>query len=93
MNRARRLAIAMAKSQVKLLAVDFDRTIVSVHTRGNWRGSPKALAQEVRPFFRDFFVAAQDIGIWVAIVSFSTQAQLHEWPRLAFFTLLLLAFS
>ena len=75
-ERARLLALAMATSGVKLVAVDFDRTVVDVHTSGRFKGSGKALAQHVRPFFADFCHAAQDVGLWVAIVSFSPQASL-----------------
>lgn len=37
---------------IALLAVDFDNTLVDVHTCGKYRGTPQELANRVRPFFR-----------------------------------------
>ena len=42
----------MAHDGVKLLALDFDETIVATHTSGSWDDTPEALAQLVRPVFQ-----------------------------------------
>lgn len=76
-GRAQRLASTM-KNQggIKMIAVDFDRTIVNIHTGGRWTESSASLATKVRPFFKQLLVQAQKSGIWVAIVTFSSQTEL-----------------
>lgn len=76
MSAVTRLAAAIADHGVRLVAVDFDRTIVNVHTKGRWRGSAGALASHVRPFFRKFLLALQRHGLWVCVCTFSVQAEL-----------------
>lgn len=75
-HRARRLALAMIDSGISLVAVDFDRTIVDVHTGGRWKQPSSVLASHVRPFFKKFLCEAQHVGLWVAVVTFSAQTQL-----------------
>jgi hypothetical protein len=76
-GRAQRLAEAIKdQGGIKMIAVDFDRTIVHVHTGGRWTESFIELSTKVRPFFKKFLVHAQALGLWVAIVTFSGQTQL-----------------
>lgn len=61
---------------VKLLALDFDRTIVSIHTAGYWQGGVENLVQHVRPCFRKLIRAALKSTLHVAVVTFSMQTDL-----------------
>ncbi|CAN0549888.1 unnamed protein product, partial [Ectocarpus sp. 8 AP-2014] len=38
--------------QVNFLALDFDLTILNIHTSGRWPGTPEQLTQRIRPFFQ-----------------------------------------
>jgi hypothetical protein len=75
-RRAYRLALAMIDAGIQLIAVDFDRTIVEVHTGGRWKQSSTSLSTKIRPFFEYFLKSAQRAGLWVAVVTFSPQTQL-----------------
>ena len=75
-QRSRRLASAIAKAGISLIAVDFDRTIVDIHTGGRYKQKSSVLSARVRPFFANFLKEAQQMGLWVAIVTFSCQTTL-----------------
>ena len=75
--QAQLFAEQMVRSGIRLLAVDFDKTLVGVHTRARWREGPAALAQTVRPIFRTLIPAVLATSrIHVSIVTFSKQDQL-----------------
>ena len=38
---------------INLLAIDFDRTIIDIHTGGRWEGSAEELVPHIRPFFQE----------------------------------------
>lgn len=62
---------------IKLVAVDFDLTIINVHTRGSWQFTSKALASRVRPTFKHFLTAALNCNdLHVAVVTQSPQVSL-----------------
>ncbi|XP_068694748.1 uncharacterized protein [Montipora foliosa] len=62
---------------VKLVAVDFDLTIINIHTRGNWQFTAKSLASRVRPTFKLFLAAALECkNLHVAVVTQSPQVSL-----------------
>ena len=61
---------------INFLAIDFDKTILEIHTGGNWKQSAKALLPHVRPMFRRFIPLAIDEGIHVAVVTFSNQTEM-----------------
>ena len=62
---------------VKLIAVDFDLTIINVHTRGSWQFTSKVLASRVRPTFKHFLTAALNCSdLHVAVVTQSPQVSL-----------------
>jgi hypothetical protein len=58
-----------------MLSKDFDMTLVSEHTGGQWAGSVKDLASKVRPLFRTLLPLVLAADISVAIVTFSCQVQ------------------
>ena len=70
------LVQVMVRSGIRLLAIDFDKTLVGVHTRARWRDGAALLAQTIRPIFRSLVPAAINASIAVAIVTFSKQEKL-----------------
>ena len=75
---ARSVVASLSRKGVKLLALDFDKTIVSVHTSGFWRqGTPK-LAEHVRPCFKALIKATLESNLNVCIVTYSMQPQLIQ---------------
>jgi hypothetical protein len=62
---------------VNFLALDFDRTILDIHTGGRWNGSLDELYPHVRPVFAHLIEAAvQDDELHVAVVTFTRQIPL-----------------
>lgn len=61
---------------INLLALDFDQTIVDVHTYGKWDGTAQELAKHVRSEFRQLMNACCERNIRLAIVTFSVQVKL-----------------
>merc|ERR1711884_559234 len=73
---ARQIIDVLASKGIKVLALDFDRTIVAVHTHGFWRqGTPK-LAEHVRPCFKAIMEAGLERKMHVCIVTYSMQPAL-----------------
>jgi hypothetical protein len=68
----------MLVSGINFLAIDFDKTFVSIHTHGNWPGSSSALSRKARPIFKVLIPLAMSKGIAVAIVTFSSQVRLIQ---------------
>jgi hypothetical protein len=62
--------------KINFLAVDFDCTILSIHTGGRWQGTHQELLQHVRPYFPPLLERALKERISVAIVTFSPQVDL-----------------
>ena len=63
----------MKNAGINFVAIDFDRTLVTEHTYGQWLGSSDELAPKVRPLFLHLVPTALDKGLCVAIVTFSGQ--------------------
>ena len=63
-------------AKVRLVALDFDFTIVNVHTGGNWKKSAVDLTQHVRPDFVAFIKGCLHRGLFVSVATFSTQKTL-----------------
>jgi hypothetical protein len=77
----RRIALELAQfirlSNLKIIAFDFDQTIVSIHTSGFWRESPDRLADFVRPSFQYLITELlKNENLCIAIVTFSPQRDL-----------------
>ena len=53
-----RLPVCCCATKVNFLALDFDLTILDVHTSGRWPGTPEQLAQRIRPFFQTLIPVA-----------------------------------
>jgi hypothetical protein len=78
-NRANAVEVAIAKLQeldINLLALDFDQTVIDIHTGGRWGGNVEELQSHVRNEFRQLMVAACQSDIRIAIVTFSVQSSM-----------------
>lgn len=64
---------ALHRLNIKLLAVDFDLTLVDTHTKGAWVGSAHALVSRGRPYIKELVEEALRTGLYVSIVTFSPQ--------------------
>ena len=61
---------------INLLAIDFDQTIIDIHTGGRWKKTMDELKIHVRPQFRELLTASIEHDIHVAVVTFSKQPTL-----------------
>lgn len=77
---------SLQKCGINFLAIDFDQTLISEHTYGNWQGTVSELASKVRPFFLKLIPVAAANGLQLAIVTFSPQSSIiygvlqHHFP-------------
>ena len=71
----------LLSSSINFLALDFDLTILSVHTGGAWPGTPEELSRHVRPVFYRLIEAALEANLAVAVVTFSPQVREKEKKR------------
>ena len=70
------MAQALLDRGVRLLALDFDLTLVNLHTEGAWMEGSTDLRPHLRPLFRSLIPAVQQQGIFVSVVTFSGQTDL-----------------
>jgi hypothetical protein len=61
--------------RINLLAIDFDLTMIDVHTGGRYAGTADELAKHVRSEMRQLLHACVEHGIHIAIVTFSGQTE------------------
>ena len=61
---------------INCLALDFDLTIVDIHTGGTWAGSSTELCAHVRPLFLSLISAALHHSLHLTIVTFSPQVSM-----------------
>ena len=64
------------EQKINFLAIDFDQTMVDIHTGGRWPGKAKDLATRLRPSFLKLIPMAIDRDFCVAVVTFSSQTRL-----------------
>jgi hypothetical protein len=62
--------------KIKLIALDFDLTIVDIHTGGVWDRTALELVSHVRPEMQCLIQRSLAKGIQTAVASFSVQEQL-----------------
>jgi len=76
-QHSRAITSAVAKFKelgINFLAVDFDQTILDVHTGGHWQGSQEELFVHVRPVFAQLIQAvAEDEDMHTAVVTYTRQ--------------------
>lgn len=73
------LESAMRKLQelgINLLALDFDQTIIDIHTYGQYKGTAEELTEHVRPELRQLMQACCHHNIHLCVVTFSGQVKL-----------------
>jgi hypothetical protein len=67
---------ALRESELRLLCLDFDRTLIRIHTSGAYEGTTETLAAQWRETFTHVIQVALVAGTQVAVVTFSPQAML-----------------
>ena len=63
----------MKRHGIRLLALDWDLTVLDCHTKNKWWGPAEELAKHIRPLFKHLMEQALATEISVAIVTFSEQ--------------------
>lgn len=67
----------LSAANLNCLAIDFDHTLIDIHTGGCWKGTLEELTPHFRPIFTDLLTAALDsASMQVAVVTFSRQPDL-----------------
>ena len=91
-SKARDIVLGILQKNIKLVAIDFDSTFLSIHTGGFYQGTVDSLLEYIRSTFFYFVQELLDSSAFghtlhVCIVSFSTQEQLiRKLLQLAFKT-------
>jgi hypothetical protein len=62
--------------KIKLIALDFDLTIIDIHTEGAWTRTALELVSHVRPEMQCLIQHSLAKGVQIAVASFSVQEQL-----------------
>lgn len=80
-TKARQIVLCLQQKNIKLVAIDFDNTLVSIHTTGFYQGTVENLLEHVRSTFLYFIKEILDSPsfnhtLHLCIVSFSSQEQL-----------------
>ena len=80
-TKARNITTSFQEKNIKLIAIDFDKTFLSIHTHGCYRGSVENLMEHIRSTFHYLVQEildspAFDRTLHLCIVSFSSQEQL-----------------
>ena len=73
---ARAVVSTLVDKGIKVLALDFDKTIVSIHTAGFWTQPTSQLVEHVRPCFRALIQAGLETRLHLCIVTYSMQPAL-----------------
>lgn len=68
--------VHLKELNINLLAIDFDQTLIDIHTGGRWPGAASELLEHVRPEFNQLLNACMNNEIRVAIVTFSQQPKM-----------------
>ncbi|CAF2326250.1 unnamed protein product [Rotaria sp. Silwood2] len=91
-TKARDIILGLQRKNIKLIAIDFDNTFLSIHTNGYYQGTADSLLGYIRSTFHYFIQEILDSSAFnqtlhVCIVSFSSQEQLiKKLLQLAFKT-------
>ncbi len=72
------LVASMRRAGVRLLVLDFDQTLVSLHTHGKWSGPGYELGKHVRPFFLELVPVALRKGLAVSVATLSPQRRVVQ---------------
>ena len=69
------ITIANTKVNINFLAIDFDQTMIDIHTGGRWKETASELAQHMRPVFLSLVPIAHQQSMRIAVCTFSGQAK------------------
>lgn len=84
-NKISTFVALLEKKGIHIVAVDFDETLISIHSGGFWKDSAEKLSQHVRPCIRDLMEEALHRNINVCIVTYFTQPWIiREMLKLVF---------
>jgi hypothetical protein len=90
--KARDIVLCLQRKNIKLIAIDFDNTLLSIHTSGYYQGTVDNLLEHIRSTFHYFIQEILDSPsfsqtLHICIVTFSSQEQLiRKLLQLAFKT-------
>lgn len=90
--KARQIVACLQTKGIKLVAIDFDNTLLSIHTSGYYQGTVDNLIEHIRSTFYYLIQAILDSpafgeSLHICIVTFSSQEQLiRKLLQLAFVT-------
>ncbi|CAF1397808.1 unnamed protein product [Rotaria sordida] len=90
--KVRDIVLCLQRKNIKLIAIDFDNTLLSIHTSGYYKGTAENLLEHIRSTFLYFIQEILDSPAFcqtlhLCIVSFSSQEQLiRKLLELAFKT-------
>jgi hypothetical protein len=91
-TKARDIVLCLQRKNIKLIAIDFDNTLLSIHTSGYYQGTVDNLLEHIRSTFHYFIQEILDSPsfsqtLHLCIVTFSSQEQLiRKLLQLAFKT-------
>lgn len=91
-SKARDIVLCLQRKNIKLVAIDFDNTLLSIHTSGYYQGTVDNLIEYIRSTFYYFIqeiLNSPAFGqtLHICIVTFSSQEQLiRKLLELAFKT-------
>ncbi|RUS83229.1 hypothetical protein EGW08_008993 [Elysia chlorotica] len=66
-------AASLTKKGIKLLAMDFDKTLIDIHSRGVWDDGVDKLACHVQPCMRDLLEAAVVVAKEIYVQASTTE--------------------
>ena len=76
-NLTMKIIESLRRNNLKVIAFDFDCTIVNIHTGGQWCDSAEKLAEFVRPCFRELIPALLKCpDFFVCVATYSPQEDL-----------------
>ena len=61
---------------MKTIALDFDKTLIDIHTYNNWNSSIEELSKHIRPMFHNLIYIWANKGYNISIVTFSNQTHI-----------------
>ena len=73
LNKVADLVSTMEEKGIKVVALDFDQTLISIHSGGVWKDSVDNLAKHLRPCMRDLLDVALQRDLITCIVTFHSQ--------------------
>lgn len=75
-RRVARIVHGFKLAGIKLLAFDFDLTLLNIHTHGRWQSGAVELSEHLRPVFVELIKQCMKNSVIIAVVTFSQQTEL-----------------